>query len=459
MAGVTLKPPEFAGGVDEDVNIFTRKFQGFLAGININATVIADRVRALGILRSCLTKDAGEWFDENILGKNWMLTNIYDNTTTNTTANLQALTMAQMNGTNSFRLHSSGAVFANRLGNNAVTVGDLVARMLPPRAFEEDWTNSGGEPTDEAPRFAGNTAGNLPIILPGIHLGQVIFYLKNHYPTVLEERRKVQFGNLDQGNDPVKTFYEKVKRYGRLLNFGDEVITHQFFRGLSPDNQLEVERIGSEKPVTELVKNLEKVEKRKSEMKLGLSKRTGGIDYQAQAQPTSHKPSGFSPEDVDRIVKEATEKITQKFQVQIQELQAKIPSTSAQPFTNPDQNNSTPIRDPIAPPSTLQTEEHHSDYKTNKFLYDLGLVDSNTWNRLYPNEPFQRAHSRAKIANRIAERLEQRELDKEIASLSNRINTLNINDPDAMDTNLTHGIETATDDDYEYTLQVVRKKK
>ena len=155
----------------------------------------------------------------------------------------------------------SGAVFANRPGNNAVTVGDLVARMLPPQAFEEDWTNSGGEPTDEAPRFAGNTAGNLPIILPGIHLGQVIFYLKNHYPTVLEERRKVQFGNLDQGNDPVKTFYEKVKRYGRLLNFGDEVITHQFFRGLSPDNQLEVERIGSEKPVTELVKNLEKVEK------------------------------------------------------------------------------------------------------------------------------------------------------------------------------------------------------
>jgi hypothetical protein len=194
-------------------------------------------------------------------------------------------------------------------------------------------------------------------------------------------------------------------------------------------------------------------------MKLGLSKRTGGIDYQAQAQPTSHKPSGFSPEDVDRIVKEATEKITQKFQIQIQELQAKIPSTSAQPVTNPVQNRSTPIRDPIAPPPTLQTGEQYNDYNINKLLHNLGLIDSDAWNRLYPNEPFQRARSKAKLANRIAERLEQRELDKEIASLSNRINTLNIDDPDAMDTNLTRGIETATDDDYEYTLQVVRKKK
>ncbi|CAJ0883287.1 13553_t:CDS:2 [Entrophospora sp. SA101] len=134
---------------DDDVNTFTRRFQGFLAGININIAVKADRVRALGILRSCLTNDA--------------------------------------------------------------------AKMVPHQAFEEDWTNT------------------------------AIFYLKNQYPTVLEERHKVQFGNLDQGNDPVKTFYEKVKKYSNLLNFSDEVINHQFFRGLSPDNQVEVERIGSEK--------------------------------------------------------------------------------------------------------------------------------------------------------------------------------------------------------------------
>ncbi|CAJ0635362.1 8001_t:CDS:2, partial [Entrophospora sp. SA101] len=135
---------------DDDVNTFTRRFQGFLAGININIAVKADRVRALGILRSCLTNDA--------------------------------------------------------------------AKMVPHQAFEEDWTNTGGEPTDEPPRLAEIMA---------LH--------------------KVQFGNLDQGNDPVKTFYEKVKKYSNLLNFSDEVINHQFFRGLSPDNQVEVERIGSEK--------------------------------------------------------------------------------------------------------------------------------------------------------------------------------------------------------------------
>ncbi|CAJ0913901.1 16564_t:CDS:2, partial [Entrophospora sp. SA101] len=152
---------------DDDVNTFTRRFQGFLAGININIAVKADRVRALGILRSCLTNDAGDWYDEKILGKNW----IY-----------------------------------------------ILAKMVPHQAFEEDWTNTGGEPTDEPPRLAEIMA---------LH--------------------KVQFGNLDQGNDPVKTFYEKVKKYSNLLNFSDEVINHQFFRGLSPDNQVEVERIGSEK--------------------------------------------------------------------------------------------------------------------------------------------------------------------------------------------------------------------
>ncbi|CAJ0922878.1 2652_t:CDS:10 [Entrophospora sp. SA101] len=62
-----------------------------------------------------------------------------------------------------------------------------------------------------------------------------------------------------------------------------------------------------------------------------------------------------------------------------------------------------------------------------------------------------------RIVNRIAERLEQRRLDKEIASISGGINTLNINNPvpGPIDTsNLIH--EIATDDD-EYTLRFENK--
>ncbi|CAJ0842726.1 11873_t:CDS:2, partial [Entrophospora sp. SA101] len=44
-----------------------------------------------------------------------------------------------------------------------------------------------------------------------------------------------------------------------------------------------------------------------------------------------------------------------------------------------------------------------------------------------------------RIANRIAERIEQQKLDKEIAGIAGLFNNLNINDPDAMDTNLAKG--------------------
>ncbi|CAJ0847170.1 5571_t:CDS:2 [Entrophospora sp. SA101] len=458
MAGVSVAIPNFSGGMDEDITTFVRRFHGFLDSININVRDNAQRVQATGLFQSALSGPAGDWYDEEILGKNWMLTNIYDNTTVNTTANLQARTMAQMNTSNSFRLHSLAHAFAHRPGNNAITVGAVEARMVPPKAFAEDWTNSGGEPTDDAPRFAGNS-GAVPIILVGIQLGQAIYYFENFYPSVLEERCKVQFGTLDQGNDPVKTFYEKVKKYGKLLNFGDEVVNHQFFRGLSPDNQLEVEQIGAEKTVSELVKNLEKVEKRKSEMRLGLSKRTGGTDHQAQIQPTSagsHKPShsGFSPEDVDRMIKSATEKITQNFQLQIQELQAKIPKVPYQ------KNIETEI-----PTKTITVLDHFKKpVQTNLTVEE--------WNKMFNSDPteFHEEQLRKsqyikpisdtnRIANRIAERLEQRRLDKEIADLSSGIYSLNINDPvpDPMDTtNLIH--EIATDDD-EYTLQLVQKKK
>ncbi|CAJ0844354.1 14636_t:CDS:2 [Entrophospora sp. SA101] len=432
MAGVSVAIPNFSGGMDEDITTFVRRFHGFLDSININVRDNAQRVQATGLFQSALSGPAGDWYDEEILGKNWMLTDIYDNTTVNTTANLQARTMAQMNTSNSFRLHSLAHAFAHRPGNNAITVGAVEARMVPPKAFAEDWTNSGGVLTDDAPRFAGNS-GAVPIILVGIQLGQAIYYFENFYPSVLEERCKVL---LIKVMIRLKTFYEKVKKYGKLLNFGDEVVNHQFFRGLSPDNQLEVERIGAEKTVSELVKNLEKVEKRKSEMRLGLSKRTGGTDHQAQIQPTSagsHKPShsGFSPEDVDRMIKSATEKITQNFQLQIQELQAKIPKVPYQ------KNIETEI-----PTKTITVLDHFKKpVQTNLTVEE--------WNKMFNSDPteFHEEQLRKsqyikpisdtnRIANRIAERLEQRRLDKEIADLSSGIYSLNINDPvpDPMDT-------------------------
>ena len=333
MAGVSMTPPTFEGHIDQDINVFIRRFQGFLNSIGINP--VLQRDRAIGLFQSCLQGPAGEWYDRNILGKNWKLNNIYNNHGANDTAGLKALTMQQMRTTGSFRPHSLASTFANLPGNDAVTVNN--PRMLPDGAFEQDWTNAGGEPTDEPVNAPANPGNNNPIVLQGIRIGQAVFHFKNNYPTVLEEKRKVKFANLDQGNDPVREYYNKLKNYGSLLGYGNELIERQFFMGLSPDNQLEVDRIGPEKSIEELVKTLERVEKRKSEMKLGLVKRTKSIaQYETTPESASPRPiSGYSQDDVDRIIKS----VTQNFEDRIRDLEANtntntnVPKTPLQPIT------------------------------------------------------------------------------------------------------------------------------
>nr|CAG8666253.1 1806_t:CDS:2 [Entrophospora candida] len=441
MAGVTVTPPIFSGGIDENINTFIRRFQGFLDGVGINP-VGAQKERAIGMLRSCLQGPAGEWYDENILGKRWKLVNILDNHGMATTGNaggaglgnIRARTMAQMNGTNSFRPHSLASTFANIGGNNAVTVGDVIARMVPPEGFEEDWTNSGGEPTDDPVNvFVGN---NNPIVLADIRIGQAIFYFRNNYDTVLEERRKIHFGNLEQGDEPVKEFYRKLKHYGDLLHFGNEIVEHHFFRGLSPDNQLEVERIGGDKSIEELVKSLERVEKRKSEMKLGLTKRTKANAYPEEINP----------------------------RIQIQELQAKIPKV---PYQNNDlriaresaRNTTNEILNKFATSSDESIKDYPVIPDFINFRDESGQsIFQQVGGSLRKQDQYIKPSSDTeKMVSRIVERIEQQRLDKEIESLISKINNFRINDPDSMDTsNLIR--EIATDDD-EYTLQAKGGKK
>ena len=486
MAAVTVDPPKFSGGIEDDIEQFTRLFRGFLHSLNINPVGAVGRAQALGMLRNYLKGEAASWYDEEILGKNWKLNNIFDNHGTNTVALLQAQNMGQMNGNASFRPHSLAHVFAHVGANGAVLVGSANANMLRHEEFDEDWwTNSGGEPTDEPANIgAGN---NNPIVLPGIRIGQAIYHLRNKYPTILEERRKIQFGNLEQGNEPVKTFYKKIQRYAKLLNFGNEVIEHQFYRGISPDNMLEVERIGAERSLTETVNILEKVEKRKSEMRLGLSNRNRNIDNQSQlqsqvTQQLSSSSSGYSPAEVDKMIKNATEKITQNFQTQIQNLQSQIPAVPISQNLNIIQDNvnystkNNEIQKRNRPRESYADEQrrleaeykeladewdsvmHHQPRKppiVNEYHMEQARRFANLSGAKYPD-----AHNNIdKIAYRIAERLEQKKLDKEIANLTGGIGNININDPDAMETNLVRNIETATDDDDEYTLQLIRKKK
>ena len=79
----------------------------------------------------------------------------------------------------------------------------------------------------------------------------------------------MRFGNLAQDNDSVRDFYRKVAKYGKILGFQDNIVENQFFRGLSPDNTLELNRlVGVDRPIVEVVDALKRIEKRKAEMRL-----------------------------------------------------------------------------------------------------------------------------------------------------------------------------------------------
>ena len=92
---------------------------------------------------------------------------------------------------------------------------------------------------------------------------------------MLRERREIRFGNLTQGNDSVQDYYRKVTKYGRMLGFQNNVVEDQFLRGLSPDNMLELDRlVGADRPIAEVIDAFERIERRKAEMRLGLTNRS-----------------------------------------------------------------------------------------------------------------------------------------------------------------------------------------
>src|SRR5436190_24045274 len=97
-------------------------------------------------------------------------------------------------------------------------------------------------PTDRPVSVIGTEGSANPLVIQ-LRVDRAIYYFRTNYTTVLRERREIQFGNLTQGNDSVRDYYRKVTKYGRMLGFQNNVVEDQFFKGLSPDNMLEVDRI------------------------------------------------------------------------------------------------------------------------------------------------------------------------------------------------------------------------
>ncbi|GET50919.1 hypothetical protein GLOIN_2v1790588 [Rhizophagus irregularis DAOM 181602=DAOM 197198] len=362
MAAVGIAAPIFHGRKDEDLNLFIDNFLGYINTVGIDplddAGAPPGRVRAMGVLRSCMRDEAARWFDAELTGKNWELSNIRLVAAANggagaTRRAFRALAVPEVaNGLHvgTYLPGSDADVYSRILANAGRTVGDA---FFPSRAdivrtnfkVEEQWRCAGGRPTHQPVNGLGNHGGpfnaavqNQPIVLQGILLDQAFMHMRTNFPTVVEERLQIRFSNLyqEQG-EPVRSYYKRVERAGDIVGYNRIMVTDQFYRGLLPENVIEASRIGAA-PLNTLIDRLSDLERRKGEMFYGLQRRQGiekakKEELAGYTHPvTPHEGAVIqrstdviTQERLQELLKAQAEELTKNFQAQFKQLQASKP--------------------------------------------------------------------------------------------------------------------------------------
>ena len=486
MALVSLGLPVFNGTEEDDLELFISLYLGYIASVNVNyqdhGGNPAGAKRAFGILRSCMQGPAAIWFDRELTGKNWRLTNMNKNGVALLNV-LRALVIPEGAGGPNAGTYVAGspAQIYSRVAENALqTIGEA---FIPPvdaltgqasRDASLAWDRVGAEPVRDAPNPPrNNVAGNgAPIVFEGIDPGQAFYWMRKHLPAMQDERRRLRFSSIYQDNLPIKDYYEKISRAGQLLNFGNEVINDQFFRGLTPDNAVEIERIGMERPVDELVRILERVEKRKAEVFLGFNSRKALEEHQLRKvepvqapPPTRQEPVEIKPvashaitqDMLDKLLQQHTENLTKNFQTQLQSLQEKV----AQPASSSSQQQQYPQQKYRPPVPQKDHRQIHEWYESrNPFDGD--------YDRQWDMDDIMGSNNRVtKIAQRVAKKIAQAEERRQDRDLVRAMQGLGLGDRednrdnDAMDVDMVRVGETllSQDDLNEYFANLLRSKK
>ncbi|GBC00453.1 hypothetical protein RclHR1_38600001 [Rhizophagus clarus] len=192
--------------------------------------------------------------------------------------------------------------------------------------------------------IAGGAGVGQPYVIPAYPC-HVLIKMRNDFPTQQNARRQLRFGNLFQENMPVRDFYDKVRRSAELLGYGNDVLVNQFLRGLNDDCSIEAERIGAERDIEELVSLLERVEKRKAELRIG-RERQENIRYQRDRQiileqlpPVSQEPVILKPVQHHAVTQGEMNHLLQQqaktFQSQIRQLQDSLKARDVKPVYRP----------------------------------------------------------------------------------------------------------------------------
>src|SRR5688572_26036955 len=183
MALIVADMPRFSVEDGHDLDAFIHLYIGYLNAVGVDPNADGGpptgKDRAMGILRSCLQGSTAQWFDENIVGKNWKLKYFI----TNGGANMAALRgLAVAPGAvglhaNSFVPGSPADIYSRVPANGAITIG---ASMIPDHDIlggDEQWERIGAEPSGDAVN-ATNARNNQPIVLQGIRAHQAISYMR-----------------------------------------------------------------------------------------------------------------------------------------------------------------------------------------------------------------------------------------------------------------------------------------
>ena len=302
------QPPEYSGLPSEDLEEHIRKFRLYLGGSGI-ANDYAGKIRAKNIWLGGLKDRAKDWHNDNLEGKNWELHHLASNVNQANIAGAGAVP-ALPNMPAVRAMPNAGLVGAGigvSLINGPPAGAWTGAQLIPIDDFHtnQDWSIVGGRPTNTPVNYpSANNAQ--PIVIP-LDIGHILHWTEIHYPTEVRGQQQIIYGTLAQGSRPINSFYRDLERYSRQLGITDQQKKLQFLRGLSPENKLEVKRIGMNRPLAELVRTLEDLEKDKAEMMLGVQP----LYPEISSSSSNTKPAQtFTSADIERIINEKIQALT-----------------------------------------------------------------------------------------------------------------------------------------------------
>ncbi|GES97145.1 hypothetical protein GLOIN_2v1482738 [Rhizophagus clarus] len=252
------KPLEFSGLLSKDLEEHIHQWRLFLGGAEVNNDY-AGKIQALNIWLAKLKGRAREWYNDVLAGKNWALHHVNSRVNVADIAAAGAVpALPNMPGVQLLpNADNAGIGIGISLINTPSQAGYTGAQIIPIDDFhiDQNWTFAKGCLTNTPHNFPSANNAN-PIVIP-LDINYIINWFQNYYPIEVRGQQKVIYSTLTKGNRPINIFYWELEKYSWQLGITDHQKRLQFLRGIPPENKIEVKRIGLNRSLTELPKQVQ----------------------------------------------------------------------------------------------------------------------------------------------------------------------------------------------------------